>query len=285
MMQIDLSGKRVLITGGTRGIGRAIALTLAQAGAQIGAIYRSNVEAATRTATDLQTAPSLQGEHFALQADIADEAQATSAVQEALARFGGALDVLVLDAAAGAGGPLVGMSTSDWKRPFEVNVHGAFYVLRAAAPALQRGGSVVFLSSGAGHDPMEGLSAYGSSKAAVNHLSTVLAQELGPQGVRVNTVSPGHTYTGDDNPNTHPELWNPSQKQIAETTALRRLGIAQDVANVVLFFASDLSGFVTGQWYESMADVFDNFDNNERPQRTGPLRAERQSFSAPALLG
>src|SRR5437879_5069337 len=82
---------------------------------------------------------------------------------------------------AGMGGPMTGMKAEDWKRPFEVNVHGAFYVVRAAAPLLRRGGSIVFLSSGAGHDPIEGLSAYGASKAAVNHLATVLAQELGPQ--------------------------------------------------------------------------------------------------------
>jgi 3-oxoacyl-[acyl-carrier protein] reductase len=246
-MQIDLSSKNVLITGGTRGIGRATSLTLAQSGARIGAIYRSNAEAAARTLDDLNRLGNDRG-HFTLQADIADETQAVQAVQTALERFGGTLDVLILDAAAGAGGPMAGMTTADWKRPFEVNVHGAFYVVRAAAPALRRGGSVIFLSSGAGHDPIEGLSAYGASKAAVNQMAAVLAQELGPQGVRVNVVSPGHTHTGDSDPNLHPETLTPQQQQVAATTALRRLGTAQDVANVVLFFASDLSGFVTGQW-------------------------------------
>lgn len=247
-MQIDLSGNTVLITGGTRGIGRAISLTLAQSGARVAAVYRSNHEAAERTLADLKALPSSSGDHFVLQADIAIEEQAKGAVQEALSRFGGKLDILILDAAAGAGGPLSKMTTDDWMRPFEVNVHGAFYVVRAAASSLQQGGSVIFLSSGAGHDPIEGLSAYGASKAAVNQMATVLAQELGPSGVRVNVVSPGHTYTGDDDPNTYPETLTPQQKQIIETTALRRHGIAQDVANVVLFFASDLSGFVTGQW-------------------------------------
>jgi len=246
-MQIDLTGKNALITGGTRGIGRAISLTLAKSGARIAAVYRSNEAAAARTLADLKVLPG-GVDHFTIQADIADEAQATAAVQQAAERFGGALDSVILDAAAGAGGPLVGMTTGDWKRPFEVNVHGAFYIVRAAGPLLRPGGSVVFLSSGAGHDPLEGLSAYGASKAAVNQMAAVLAQELGPQGVRVNVVSPGHTYTGDDDPNAHPEQYTPGQKQIVETTALRRLGTAQDVANVVLFFVSDLSGFVTGQW-------------------------------------
>ena len=244
-MNIDFTGRNVLITGGTRGIGRAISRTLAGAGARVGAIYRNDREAAVRTLGDLRA---LGGDPFVLQADIAVEAEASAVVRAAGERFGGAIDCLILDAAAGASGPLIGMKTEDWKRPFEVNVHGAFYVVREAAPMLRRGGSIVFLSSGAGHDPLEGLSAYGASKAAVNHLSTVLAQELGPRGIRVNVVSPGHTDRSDTDPNLDPAAFTPGQKLIAESNALRRLGTAQDVANAVLFFVSDLSGFVTGQW-------------------------------------
>ncbi len=190
----------------------------------------------------------IRPKHFTLQADIADEAQAFGAVQQALDKFDNALDILVLDAAAGAGGPLMGMTTEDWKKPFEVNVHGAFYVVRAAANAMRPGGSIIFLSSGAGHDYLEGLSAYGASKAAVNHLAGILAQEIGPKGVRVNVVSPGHTHKDGTDPNKNPAAYTEGQRNIADTTALRRLGTAQDVANVALFFASDLSGFVTGQW-------------------------------------
>jgi 3-oxoacyl-[acyl-carrier protein] reductase len=244
-VNIDLTGKNALITGGTRGIGRAISLTLARAGTRIGAIYRSDRGTAERTLADLQAIG--QG-HFALQADIAVETEAMAAVRDAGSKFKGAIDFLILDAAAGAGGPLIGMTTQDWKRPFDVNVHGAFYVVREAAPMMRHGGSIVFLSSGAGHDPLEGLSAYGASKAAVNQLAVVLAQELGPSGIRVNIVSPGHTDRGDANPNERPENYSSGQKQIVESTALRRLGTAQDVANTVLFFVSDLSGFVTGQW-------------------------------------
>lgn len=247
MLAINLSGKNVLITGGTRGIGRVISRTLAQAGARIGAIYRSDSETAERTLAELTALPNRHA-HFLLQADITDEAAATEAVRQAGERFEGALDCLILDAAAGAGGPMASMTTADWKRPFEVNVHGAFYMVRAAVPLLRPGGTILFLSSGAGHDPMANLSAYGASKAAVNHLSTVLAQELGPQGIRVNTISPGFTFSGDTDPNLDPSQYTEHQKNIADTTALRRVGTAQDVANVVLFFASDLSGFVTGQW-------------------------------------
>ncbi len=247
MIGIDLSGKNALITGGTRGIGRAISLTLAEAGARIGAIYRSNDEVANRTLIELNALRPSEA-HFILKADIADEGAATEAVREAGERFEGRIDFLILDAAAGAGGPMTGMASEDWRRPFDVNVNGAFYTVRAAAPMLQPGGGIVFLSSGAGHDPMANLSAYGASKAAVNHLSTVLAQELGPKGIRVNTVSPGHTFTGECDPNADPSTYTDSQRGIADTTALRRVGIAQDVANVVLFLTSDLSSFVTGQW-------------------------------------
>ena len=249
-MQIDLTGKNILITGGTRGIGRFISLTLARCGARVGAIYRNDAATAAQTLSELNALNTRvqSSEHFTLQADIADEKQATNVVQEVAARFDGKIDVVVLDAAAGSGGPLVSMATEAWKKPFDVNVHGAFYVVRAAAPHLRAPSSLIFISSGAGHEPLEGLSAYGASKAAVHLMAGVLAQELGPQGTRVNIVSPGSTYKEDGDPNTDPTAYTEGQRNLVNTTFLRRLGTAQDVANVVLFFASDLSGFVTGQW-------------------------------------
>ena len=249
-MQIDLTGKNVLVTGGTRGIGRAISLTLARAGARIGAIYRSDAATADQTLADLNSlntnADAL--EHFTLQSDISDEKQATDVTRSVAERFGGKVDIVVLDAAAGSGGPLIGMTTDAWKKPFDVNVHGAFYIVRAAAPYLSSPASLIFISSGAGHEPLEGLSAYGASKAAVHLMAGVLSQELGPQGVRVNIVSPGATYKEDDDPNADPAAYTDAQRNLVDKTSLRRLGTAQDVANVVLFFASDLSSFVTGQW-------------------------------------
>lgn len=246
-MQIDLTDKQVLITGGTRGIGRIISHTLAKSGAQIGAIYRSDTISAQQTLAELHSITASEF-HFLLQADIGVEKEANRVASEALEEFGGGLDHLILDAAQGVFAPLVKTSTADWHRNFDANVHGAFYLVRALAPHIRAGGTIVFLSSGAGHDPMEGLSAYGASKAAVNHLATVLAQELGPQGIRVNVVSPGHTDKSGNDPNAHPEAFTESQKTILQTTALRRFGTAQDVANVVLFFVSDLSSFVTGQY-------------------------------------
>ena len=113
--------------------------------------------------------------------------------------------------------------------------------------ATSGGGRIVNISSRGAFRGEPDAPAYGASKAAVNHLSTVLAQELGPQGIRVNTVSPGHTYSGDTDINADPSLFTDGQKNIADTTALRRLGTAQDVADAVSFLASEKSGYITGQ--------------------------------------
>ncbi len=240
-VSIDLSGKNALVTGGTRGIGRAISLRLAEAGARVGTIYRSDATAAEEALAMLRRIPS--GEPVAVQADIAQEAEATQAVGAILNAFGGALDILVLNAASGPPGAVTETPIEQWRKPFEVNVHGHVYVARAAYPAMRPGGNVVFISSGAGHDPIAGLGAYGSSKAAVNHLAAVLAQEWGPNGIRVNVLSPGHTAM---KPVDYDQLTD-RQREIVETTALRRLGTPEDVASAVLLFASDLAGFITGQ--------------------------------------
>jgi NAD(P)-dependent dehydrogenase (short-subunit alcohol dehydrogenase family) len=242
---MDLTGKCALVTGGTRGIGRVISLTLARAGARVAAIYRSDEATARSTLAELSA---ISTGHAIFQADLADADAVGRAAQQILSDFGGRLDTLVLDAAAGGGGALEESRPEDWRRAFDVNVFGACTLIRAVLPALQPGASIIFLSSGAGHDPLPGMAPYAVSKAAVNQLSAILSQELGPRGIRVNTVSPGHTDKSGLDPNAHPESFTPRQREVAESTALRRLGTAQDVANVVLFFASDLSSFVTGQW-------------------------------------
>lgn len=238
---IDLTGRSALVTGGTRGIGRAISRRLAEAGARVAMLYRADA-AAAREAEEVLSSVG-PGGHFAVRADIAVPEEASRACASALERLGGGLDVLVLDAAAGSSGPIAQSAPTDWRRPFDVNVHGHVYVAQAVHAAMRRGGSVVFISSGAGHDPIAGLGAYGASKAAVNHLARVLAQEWGPEGVRVNVVSPGHTAT---TPVDYEHL-SDGQRRIVAETALRRVGTPEDVAGAALLLASDLASFVTGQ--------------------------------------
>ncbi len=240
-VSIDLKGKNALVTGGTRGIGKSISLRLAEAGARVGMLYRQDEAAAEETLTRLRERDA--GEPVAVRADIRDPEAAQQAVERVLAALGGSLDILVLNAASGPPGAIAEVEFDRWREPFDVNVHGHVTVCRAAYRALRPGGSVVFISSGAGHDPIAGLGAYGASKAAVNHLAAVLAQEWGPKGIRVNVVSPGHTAM---QPVDYDHL-SDRQRGIVETTALRRLGTPLDVANAVLLFCSDLAGFVTGQ--------------------------------------
>jgi len=239
---IDLARQNALVTGGTRGIGRAISLRLAEAGARVAMIYRAD-DAAAREAEVLLAAAADRG-HFALRADIAHEDQARTATSEAIERLGGTLHALVLDAAAGGAGPVAEAAPADWRRPFDVNVHGHVWVCQEALAALQPGAGVVFISSGAGHDPIPGLGAYGASKAAVNHLAAILAQEWGPRGIRVNVVSPGHTAM---QPVDYGSL-SEKERATVESTALRRMGTPEDVADAVLLLVSKLAGFVTGQF-------------------------------------
>lgn len=235
---IDLTGKNAIVTGGTRGIGLATSQLLAGCGARVTMIYRSDDEAAQ------SALESLPGEdHWAVKGDLGDPAQAQAIAAECAAQAEGGVDFVVLNAGLMARGGIADVSAEEWRRPFDVNVHGHAAVLRGVSPAMNAGGAVVFISSGAGHDPLAGLGAYGASKAAVNQMAAVLAQEWGPRGVRVNVVSPGHTSRS---PIDYDHL-SESQRTIVESTALRRIGTTEDVAKAVLFFLSDLSGFVTGQ--------------------------------------
>ena len=241
---LDLNGKNALVTGGTRGIGRVISLRLAQAGARVAMLYRSDLSAAESAAAALASVGDRAAEPLIFQADLADEAQTRSSAALALAEFGGKLDILVLNAGLGSGGNLSDVSLADWRAPFETFLFGHVTLLQEVGGAMSGGGSVIVISSGAAHDPLEGLSAYGAGKAALNQMAMVLAQEWGPRGIRVNVVSPGGTAM---EPPDYAHL-TPRQQETVGATALRRIGTADDVADVVLFFAAELSSFVTGQW-------------------------------------
>ncbi len=234
MITLDLSGKNALITGGTRGIGRAISRTLAQAGASTAAVYRTDEASAEaslteRLAFDLAT-------HRNYQADVGDGAQIARLAEQVGSDFGGRLDILVHNAAAMGGGNVRDFAPEQWRRMLDVNLTGAFLLARALLPLMPRGASIVNIASGAGHDPMGGLAAYGASKAGLIMFTADLAQDIGPQGIRANVVSPGGTDTS-----VNPQI------QPSDGNALRRRGVAQDVAGVVLFLCSDLASFVTGQ--------------------------------------
>ncbi len=241
MVTIDLMGKNALVTGGTRGIGRAISRRLAEAGANSIAVYRGDDRSAEMSLSERQAFG--LGIHENYLADIGDETQIEEMIRQVRERYADGLDILILNAGIGLGGKVTEVEPARWRQMFEVNLGSAFLLTRGLVPQMRRGGSVVAIGSGAGHDPIPGLAFYGASKAALVMFIADLAQEIGPEGIRANVVSPGSTDTAfQENAPSPREKWDS-----ASHNALRRRGVPDDIAGVVLFLCSDLGSFVTGQ--------------------------------------
>lgn len=241
MITIDLKGRKAVITGGTRGIGRAISRRLAEAGANTLSVYQGDEDSARVSLAERQTwGP---GTHCNIRADIGVETEVIGLIEKVQSIFPEGLDFLVLNAGMGLRGSVTETEPDQWRRLIEVNLGSAFLLTRGLIPVLRRGGSIVAIGSGAGHDPIPGLAFYGATKAALNMFVADLAQEVGPLGVRANVVSPGSTD------NAYQEnAPSPTRSQSEDLpNALRRRGVPDDVAGAVLFLCSDLSGFVTGQ--------------------------------------
>ncbi|MBA2474664.1 MAG: 3-oxoacyl-[acyl-carrier-protein] reductase [Actinobacteria bacterium] len=226
-----MAGKTALVTGGSRGIGRAIAFELARAGASVVVGYRSGAEEATAVAEEIGGR--------AAQADVADPEQARRLVQEA-----GDLDVLVNNAGLTRDGLLARMSDEDWRVVLETNLGGTFHTCRAAARGMmkRRAGAIVNVSSIVGLHGNPGQTNYSASKAGIIGFTKALARELGNRGVRANVVAPGYVATRltDDLPE---EL----RGAMLASTPLGRLGRPEDVAGAVRFLCSDEASYVTGE--------------------------------------
>jgi 3-oxoacyl-[acyl-carrier protein] reductase len=246
MRTIDLSGKAALITGGTRNIGRSIAQALAEAGADVALFYRIDDAAAARAREEIRASTGRRAEIYRV--DVGDETAVEAGVEKALGDFGGAMPIVIHNAMGhrNIGGlRMPDIRPDQWRDTFAVNLDAAFFLTRALLRregALPPGSSVVFIASGRGHNPAAGHAVYGTAKAGLIYFAAMLAQDVGPRGVRVNVVSPGFTDREGA-----PEEDKPG---VIARTALRRLGTPEDVAGAVLFFASDLSAFVTGQWLQ-----------------------------------
>jgi len=243
-VEIRFAGKIVAVTGAGHGFGRAIALRFASLGARVFATDLSGEELA-------QTAG--MGPVAVEAMDLRDRAAAAGWIREIERRAGGAIDVLVSNAGGVAGQvakPIGEVTDEEWDAIFAINVHAAFALARAAAPAMQRagGGRIVTISSGAGLGPsLTGIQAYCSAKHALVGLTRQLAHELGPFGITVNSVAPGFIRSNAASERQWESYGREGQKALIERIALRRLGSAEDIANAVIFFASDLAGFVNGQ--------------------------------------
>lgn len=240
-ISIDLSGKNALVTGGTRGIGRAISQKLAEAGASTPAVYHTDSDSAQTSLSERQAFGN--GLHRNYQADVADAEQIANLARQIGADFEGPLDILILNVGVGAQAKVTEISPDDWRRVLETNLSSAFLLTRALLPMMGRGGCIISIGAGLGHQAASGWAAYGASKAGLILFTQALAQEVGPDGIRANVVSPGLIET-DFGDLTKSEDF---KQRIADKTPLRRVGMPDDVAGVVLFLCSDLAAFVSGQ--------------------------------------
>lgn len=247
-MEIRFDHRTVIVTGAAHGFGRAIALNFASLGAHVVACDVLDVE--------LDETARLAKEHgtpLTIAAlDVTDRAAVHATVAKTLSA-NGRIDILVNDAGGvmgQTGRPLEDVSEADWRAIFAANLDGAFYCSQAVAPAMKTAhyGRIVNISSGAGLGiSLTGIQAYASAKAGQIGLTRQLAHELGPWGITVNSVAPGFVRSNPTTEKQWQAYGEQGQHRLIENIALKRLGSPQDIANGVLFFASDYAGWITGQ--------------------------------------
>jgi 3-oxoacyl-[acyl-carrier protein] reductase len=226
----SLEGKTALVTGASRGIGRAIAVELARAGASVVVGYRSGREEGETLAREIGGR--------ALQADVSQPDEAARLVQEA-----GDLDILVNNAGLTRDGVLARMSDDDWRAVIETNLSSVFYTCRAVTRGMmkRRGGAIVNVSSIVGVRGNWGQTNYAASKAGIIGFTKSLAQELGSRGVRANVVAPGYIKTA-----LTEVIPEEARTKMLDLTPLGRLGEPEQVAGAVRFLCSDEASFITG---------------------------------------
>lgn len=235
-----LEGKTALVTGATRGIGRAIAVKFAQQGANVAFTYRQINSNAEELIKEIE-ALGVQCKGYA--ADAADFAATDAVVKEVVADFG-RIDVLVNNAGITKDGLILRMTEEQWDAVITTNLKSAFNFTRAVVPVMakQRGGSIINMSSVVGENGNAGQCNYSASKAGLIGLAKSIAKEMGPRGIRANCIAPGFIVTDMTS-----AISEEMRAEWAKTIPLRRAGNPEDVANVALFLASDMSAYVSGQ--------------------------------------
>jgi 3-oxoacyl-[acyl-carrier protein] reductase len=236
---MELDKKVALVTGASRGIGRAIAVRLGETGASVVVNYSGSQDAARETVAAVEKAG---GRAIAVQADVAKLADVKRLWDESLQKFG-RLDILVNNAGVMFNKLLADVTEEEFDRIFAVNVKGTFFACQQAAKRLADGGRIINFSSSTTALMLPTYGAYVATKGAVEQMSHVLAKELGSRGITVNVISPGPTDT---------ELFSQGKteqdkQRFAQLAALGRLGQPADIADVVALLVSDEARWITGQ--------------------------------------
>ena len=241
--EFDLSGRVAIVTGGGTGIGRATALLLAERGADV-AIAGRRLEPLEQTAEEIRA---IGRKALLVTADVRQSEQVQALVEQVVAELG-RIDILVNNAGGAHGHvPLARMDPAKWDRDIQLNLNAAMYCSQAALPHLRASkGNIVNISSMAGVHGTKGVAAYSAAKAGVQMLTRVSAAEWGHYGVRVNCVAPGMTATEKARAG-----WEKSGFDAAGVAsnafALRRYGETREVAQMIVFFASDAASYITGE--------------------------------------
>ncbi|HEY8414543.1 MAG TPA: 3-oxoacyl-[acyl-carrier-protein] reductase, partial [Thermaerobacter sp.] len=236
-----LDRRTALVTGGSRGIGRAIAEALAAEGARVAINYRNSAAAAEEVVAAIRARG---GEALAIQADVADGQQATRLVEQAVEAFGGRLDILVNNAGITRDALLLRMKPEQWDEVLDTNLRSLFFTCKAAARVMlrQRAGRIINIASVVGLTGNAGQVNYVAAKAGVIGFTRALARELGSRGITVNAIAPGLIAT-----DMTEQLSAEHRGALEQRIALGRLGTPEDVAHAAVFLASDRAAYITGQ--------------------------------------
>ena len=237
---LDLTGKTALVTGGSRGIGRAIVLRLATQGADVAFSYKGNATAAAEVVAAVE---GMGRRALSVQADARSQEGAEGLVKSVLEAFS-KIDILVNNAGITRDNLIMRMNPEEWSEVLETNLFGAFYAIKAVTrPMLKaRGGRIINITSVSGQAGQTGQANYSAAKAGLIGLTKATARELAARGITVNAVAPGFVLT-----ELTQDLPQNLQDEITARTPLGRFGTTEEIANAVAFLASDEAAYITGQ--------------------------------------